>query len=618
MQETTLAPEALAVARQCRHYAMCKIDYLGTGLCPSGPEHGFVSHWPQGRMDLVRALAGGRLGFATGLAAAADSCTLCGACDKQCHFYTELKPVRAMRALKEYVAAERAAGKQPVPPPADSFVAELASLLAPDRVSNDPADLVAYADDPGPFSTPVLPRAVILPATIAEMQAAIRLCAAHGVPWVARGNGSSVMGFTLSPGVVIDTVFLRTLEVDAARFVARVGAGVAAWDLQTAARAHGLRANVAEPAALVCANLACSGIFSTFSHAYGTAADNYVSATFVGPDGGLFSTNDHAAPNVFGYTAVDAPPLGLCVEAEVRLRPTTDDEAGVLVPFPALAPALAFARELGIRRIGLAVAVLGREYLATFMAASSALAEGARIALAERLGIASAVLVIGDRFALDAVRALAPAVLEQRMFRALVLGMPRFAAGPGLDLLDDYEGDRPLYEVLCQPELTPLVEAALQPSAPALAATADPDLRAWYTELYSRPELTDLVWLSTFRILSTRMGRQGHVFAVIVYAPLDPPAVIEDLDAAFRAIGARHGIRCDYGFVTPLDFGQRAVYEFDYYFDHTDPAAAETMRAAALQIGALIVSREREVPGVRWIRWTLNQGFARSAAILYS
>ena len=27
---------------------------------------------------------------------------------------------------------------------------------------------------------------------------------------------------------------------------------------------------------------------------------------------------------------------------------------------------------------------------------------------------------------------------------------------------------------------------------------------------------------------------------------------------------------------------------------------------------------EREVPGVRWIRWTLNQGFARSAAILYT
>ena len=31
-------PEARACASQCRHYAICKIDYLATGLCPSGPE----------------------------------------------------------------------------------------------------------------------------------------------------------------------------------------------------------------------------------------------------------------------------------------------------------------------------------------------------------------------------------------------------------------------------------------------------------------------------------------------------------------------------------------------------------------------------------------------------
>jgi hypothetical protein len=33
-------PEARSAAAQCRHYAMCKIDYLGTGICASGPERG--------------------------------------------------------------------------------------------------------------------------------------------------------------------------------------------------------------------------------------------------------------------------------------------------------------------------------------------------------------------------------------------------------------------------------------------------------------------------------------------------------------------------------------------------------------------------------------------------
>ena len=65
---------AAAAARQCRHYAMCKIDFLGTGLCPAGVENGFVSHWPQGRMDIVRALSEGRLGLTEALARIAESC----------------------------------------------------------------------------------------------------------------------------------------------------------------------------------------------------------------------------------------------------------------------------------------------------------------------------------------------------------------------------------------------------------------------------------------------------------------------------------------------------------------------------------------------------------------
>jgi hypothetical protein len=400
--------------------------------------------------------------------------------------------------------------------------------------------------------------------------------------------------------------------------VARVGAGVAAFELQGAAAAQGLRANVAEPAALVCANLACSGIFSTFSHAYGTAADNYVAATFVGADGELFSTNDRSAPNVFGYAPREVELPGLCVEVEFRLHPVTADEAGVLVPFTRLREALLFARELGVRRLGLAVAVLGGEYLSVFTAPTADLAKRAREALEEKLGIAYAVLVIGDGFALTAVRSLAPAVVEQRLFRTLVLGLPALAAGGARELLEAYEGERPLYELLCRPEMAPLIEAALAPSPATLAAEVDPDLRAWYEELYARPELTDLVWLNSFRIISSRMGRARHVFAVIVYAPLDPPEIIGRLDADFRAIGERHGLRSDYGFVTPLDLGQRAVFEYDYYFDHTSPEEAGRMRAAAAEIGELILSREREVVGVRWIRWTFRQGFARSAAILYS
>jgi hypothetical protein len=597
---------------------MCKVDCLGTGLCPGGLEHGFASCWPQGRMDIVRALAGPGLPFTAGLVRAADSCTLCGICDLQCHFTTGLRPMEAMRALKDHVAAERDAGREPAAAPEDPFVAALASALAPGRVTNDPADLAAYADDPGPFSTPVSPRAVALPASIAEVQALVRLCARHGVPWVSRGNGSSVIGAVRSPGVVVDTRLLRTLEIDAPRWLARVGAGIAAFELQAAAHARGMRANTAEPSALVLANIACSGIFSTFSHSYGTAADNFVAATFVGPDGDVFTTNERDAPNVFGYTPAEAPPHGICVEAEVRLHPVGPDEGGLLAPFPSLGEALRFARELGTRRIGLAAAVLGGEYLSVFAAPTAALAARAKAALARTLGIAYAVLVIGDRLALDAARALAPRVIEQGLFRAILLGLPRLAAGGLRELLESYEGDRPLYELLCRPELAPLIESLLAPHPGAPAGEVDPDLRDWYARLYARPELTDLVWLNTFRILSSRMGREKHVFAGLVYVPLDPMTVAESLVADLAALGARHALKHDFGFLTPLELGTRAILEYDFYFDHTDPGEVGRMRLAAQELGDLLARHEREVPGVRQFRWTPHQGFARSAAILFS
>jgi len=52
-----ISEEAKKNIFQCRHYAMCKIDFLGTGLCPSGPRKHYVSYYPQGRMDICNALA---------------------------------------------------------------------------------------------------------------------------------------------------------------------------------------------------------------------------------------------------------------------------------------------------------------------------------------------------------------------------------------------------------------------------------------------------------------------------------------------------------------------------------------------------------------------------------
>ena len=62
-----IPPEIADTAAHCRHYAMCKIDYLGTGSCASGAEKVYVAYYPQGRMDLCLALAEGRISLTPAL-----------------------------------------------------------------------------------------------------------------------------------------------------------------------------------------------------------------------------------------------------------------------------------------------------------------------------------------------------------------------------------------------------------------------------------------------------------------------------------------------------------------------------------------------------------------------
>ena len=87
-------------ARNCRHYAMCKIDFLGSGVCESGLEKHFVSFYPQGRMILYEALAENKIPVTEKCVEIADSCNLCGKCDYQCYFLNEMRPTKVMEALK--------------------------------------------------------------------------------------------------------------------------------------------------------------------------------------------------------------------------------------------------------------------------------------------------------------------------------------------------------------------------------------------------------------------------------------------------------------------------------------------------------------------------------------
>jgi len=99
----------------------------------------------------------------------------------------------------------------------------------------------------------------------------------------------------------------------------------------------------------------------------------------------------------------------------------------------------------------------------------------------------------------------------------------------------------------------------------------DLDLRPFFENLYARPEMSDLVWLSTFRIQSSRYCREKPCVALVCYLPMDA-ALIAEIQGRLGEIAAKHHVKHEFGFITPIDSGKRCVWEYDYYFDHNDPA----------------------------------------------
>jgi UDP-N-acetylenolpyruvoylglucosamine reductase len=609
--------DARRTAAQCRHYAMCKIDYLGTGLCPPGEEKRYVSYYPQGRMDLYDALAKGLIPVTERLVEIAESCTLCGICDKQCSFVTGMRPMIVMEALKDAVSEYVSRGGKVAAATAEPVLESLRKIVGKEWAENDPAILLTYSNDPFPLAGMQMPRCVVMPRTRDEIVDVVRFAHEHDLPFAIRGNGGSVFGFVFTDGIVIDLTRMKGIEIDLDNWTAAVEPGVTSFELQREAARHGLRANAAEPAATVCGNIVCTGTFSTWANVYGVGADNFVNMEFVDREGRLFDLNEKTAPNVYAFRNAVIPSPGICTKATVRLHPTTDDEEGLLVPFPSFREAVAFARELSQRRIGLAIGVLGGHYLSTFISPSAELAERVKSSLAEALGIEYIVYTVGDRYARDSIRTMAGTVIDERLFRMLVLGLPRLAGKEWMDLVKGMQGDEYPYQILFRKDMYPVLEAVLSPSPETIAEAVDEDLRDFYRDLYARPEMTDLVYLNAFRIVSSRMSRHKHMFAFLIYVPLDKMEVIENIIGEFGEIAERHGISHDYGFLTPLDLGKRGILEYDYYIDHTDPGEADKIRGAMAEIGPWLDDLSARTKGVVFLKYVFSQGCSRKENYLY-
>jgi len=124
----------------------------------------------------------------------------------------------------------------------ESLINQLKRLVPAEAVLHDREDLRPYECD-GLSAYRSIPLLVVLPKTIEQVQAIMRLCREHNVPVVARGAGTGLSGGALphEQGVLLSLAkFKNILHIDPKRKTARVQPGVRNLAISQAANRFGL------------------------------------------------------------------------------------------------------------------------------------------------------------------------------------------------------------------------------------------------------------------------------------------------------------------------------------------------------------------------------------------
>ena len=110
----------------------------------------------------------------------------------------------------------------------DPLIAQLQRLLPANNVIGGAEALRVYECD-ALSAYRVIPRCVVLPETVAQIQAVLRLCHTEQVPVVARGAGTGLSGGALpaADGIILGLAkFDQILALDPLQRIARVQPGV--------------------------------------------------------------------------------------------------------------------------------------------------------------------------------------------------------------------------------------------------------------------------------------------------------------------------------------------------------------------------------------------------------
>jgi glycolate oxidase subunit GlcD len=233
------------------------------------------------------------------------------------------------------------------------LLAELGRLFPGERLVSAPEELFVYDCDAQRFDRGQ-PLALVFPETVAEVQAAVRACAARGVPFLPRGAGTGLSGGAVArDSVLISTARMNEIhEIDAPNRQAWVGPGVVNAHLSRAVAGFGLHYAPdpsSQNACTIGGNVAeNSGGPHTLK--YGVTTNHILALEVVLPDGELVVLGG-AAADAPGYDLVSAfvgseGTFGIATRILVRLTPLPEGVKTILAIFDSVGDACRAVSEI--------------------------------------------------------------------------------------------------------------------------------------------------------------------------------------------------------------------------------------------------------------------------------
>lgn len=221
---------------------------------------------------------------------------------------------------------------------------DLTQRFGPQRVLRQPSQLAPYASDAlTAFRSE--PAAVVLAESQAEVIETVRLCYQSGIPFVARGSGTSLSGGSLpiQDGIVIALNRLnRILRLDPVARIAVVEPGVVNLDVSKAAAPHGLYYAPDPSSQLICTIGGNVAFNSGGAHClkYGMTANHVLGIKAVLPDGEVVQLGSESlegiGPDLAGFFVGSEGLFGVALEITLRLLPKPETYRTVLASYSSL------------------------------------------------------------------------------------------------------------------------------------------------------------------------------------------------------------------------------------------------------------------------------------------